>query len=248
MGRPVAFGLLFFLLMHSVESSVLALEIYFEHRNYLPSLGLSISVAFLLAGLGRRLPQTCHAVLGLAAVYLVAHAAALASQVNVWTDRTSIAVAEIAAHPESARANRAMAVVAARAGHLEPALAYSAAGAAYDPGETSADRVARDLALHCLGDMPLSAAWLAATPPMGDIGSSSAYLSLEGLLRWKLAGRCPRLDFALLGDYLFDSVKVSPALAANQRFLLMARDLETQLGRDERVAHYDAQLRHALGR
>jgi hypothetical protein len=119
MGRPVAFGLLFFLLMHSVESSVLALEIYFEHRNYLPSLGLSISVAFLLAGLGRRLPQTCHAVLGLAAVYLVAHAAALASQVNVWTDRTSIAVAEIAAHPESARANRAMAVVAARAGHQE---------------------------------------------------------------------------------------------------------------------------------
>lgn len=37
-----AFGLLWFLGGHLLESSVIGLELYFEHRNYLPSLGLII--------------------------------------------------------------------------------------------------------------------------------------------------------------------------------------------------------------
>jgi len=44
--RPlIAFALLFFFLTHSIESSVIPLELFFEHRNYLPSLFLFIPVA-----------------------------------------------------------------------------------------------------------------------------------------------------------------------------------------------------------
>src|SRR5690606_28740337 len=50
-------GWFFFLAAHLVESSFLPLELYFEHRNYLPALGLSIAFvggsAYLLRYLGR---------------------------------------------------------------------------------------------------------------------------------------------------------------------------------------------------
>ncbi|MDE1462807.1 hypothetical protein [Spartinivicinus poritis] len=38
--RLLSFGILFFLIGHGVESSFLGLELYFEHRNYFPAIGL----------------------------------------------------------------------------------------------------------------------------------------------------------------------------------------------------------------
>ena len=46
----IAFALLFFFLTHLVESSVLPLELVFEHRNYTPSLFLFVPVAAALKG------------------------------------------------------------------------------------------------------------------------------------------------------------------------------------------------------
>lgn len=43
----VAFGLMFFLVGHSLESSVVPLELVFEHRNYLPDVGLALAVVML---------------------------------------------------------------------------------------------------------------------------------------------------------------------------------------------------------
>ncbi|MDZ7749325.1 MAG: hypothetical protein U5K43_11275 [Halofilum sp. (in: g-proteobacteria)] len=40
----VTWGVLFFFAMHLAESSTLPLELYFEHRNYLPSLGALVAV------------------------------------------------------------------------------------------------------------------------------------------------------------------------------------------------------------
>ena len=47
--RPLlAFAILFYFLNHIIESSVIALEMIFEHRNYLPSFFLSLPLAALL--------------------------------------------------------------------------------------------------------------------------------------------------------------------------------------------------------
>lgn len=52
----VAFGLLFYYLAHSVESGVIPIkDLMFEHRTYLPDVGLSIAIAALLARLSPRL-------------------------------------------------------------------------------------------------------------------------------------------------------------------------------------------------
>ncbi len=44
----LSFGIAWFLIGHGLESTVLALEIAYEHRNYLPSFGLVIIVAWVL--------------------------------------------------------------------------------------------------------------------------------------------------------------------------------------------------------
>lgn len=44
----IFFGILWFFAGHSLESSFLPLELYFEHRNYLPGIGLIITISYLL--------------------------------------------------------------------------------------------------------------------------------------------------------------------------------------------------------
>lgn len=46
--KLVSFAILFFFINHLVESSFIGLELYFEHRNYLPSMFLFLAIASLL--------------------------------------------------------------------------------------------------------------------------------------------------------------------------------------------------------
>lgn len=48
------FGLLWFLIGHSMESSIFPLELVHEHRNYIPMIGIMLSVGFLLLTINRR--------------------------------------------------------------------------------------------------------------------------------------------------------------------------------------------------
>lgn len=49
----IFFGLAWFFFGHILESTILPLELYFEHRNYLPSLGLWIAAIFTISDLLR---------------------------------------------------------------------------------------------------------------------------------------------------------------------------------------------------
>lgn len=50
---PVAsFSILFFFAAHFIESTFVPLELYFEHRNYLPSIGILYGITFYLVTLG----------------------------------------------------------------------------------------------------------------------------------------------------------------------------------------------------
>lgn len=66
-----SFGMLFFFVGHLLESSIVPLELVFEHRNYLPSLGMLVAVSavarVLLAQLSLKGPVT---IIAIAAVLL----------------------------------------------------------------------------------------------------------------------------------------------------------------------------------
>ena len=117
----VGFGLAFFLLAHVMESSIIPLELVFEHRNYLPSAGLAIAFAAggtaLLATrmeLGRVGAIAC-------AALLLMFAAMTADRAHLWSDRLSISHQAVAAQPQSERGWIELADVYASLGLVEEA-------------------------------------------------------------------------------------------------------------------------------
>jgi len=97
------FALFFYLVAHSMESSFLPLEMAFEHRNYLPSVGICLFIALALYRLaahfsGLRLRVVVGAVLAGLTVLL-----AISS--SVWSDQLTLARYNVVNHPASPRAN-----------------------------------------------------------------------------------------------------------------------------------------------
>ncbi len=100
----VAFGILFFLIGHSMESSVLALEIAHEHRNYLPSYGLLLALFYLLI-YPLRHPQSLTLRRMLAVIFISIFAGVTFIRATQWGDPVIMKEKEVAHHPNSIRAN-----------------------------------------------------------------------------------------------------------------------------------------------
>ncbi len=101
-------GWFLFLVGHSVEASILPIELYYEHRNYLPGLGLFYAVAALAAAASRALSKQEVRMGRVGAVTGLALVAVLAIQTHgrsrVWSDRFLLAESELVNHPNSVRA------------------------------------------------------------------------------------------------------------------------------------------------
>jgi len=109
----IAFGLLFFFAGHVLESSVLALEIAHEHRNYLPMYGILLIVFYYLTFplkylANLRLRQAAAVLLiGLFALNTYARA-------GKWANPVTLIESEVENHPDSPRANGEMADIYSR--------------------------------------------------------------------------------------------------------------------------------------
>src|SRR5690606_21920276 len=76
----------FFLIAHSMEASVVPLLLYFEHRNYLPAVGLLWAVAGAVGYVWRRLAQHIHSpqLLGCAGAMLLVAVLGAATHTRAW--------------------------------------------------------------------------------------------------------------------------------------------------------------------
>lgn len=106
----------FFLAGHLVESSVIMLELYFEHRNYLPALLLFWPLAWWVSAPGRFQRWLLVGAIGYAGLMLLTTAA----QARLWGDPLSLALVWAEQNPDSARAQ-------ANAFHQERAAGRDAA-------------------------------------------------------------------------------------------------------------------------
>jgi len=133
-----AFGVAWFLAGHSLESTVLPMELVFEHRHYLPMVGPLLAAACFAASLRTRAPRAVM-IGAVAALALVATATAV--RANDWRNALSMAVADALNHPLSSRcqyeAGRAIAEDGTRRGvfaETKPqAVAYIRRAAELDP-------------------------------------------------------------------------------------------------------------------
>jgi len=127
---PLAsFGILWFFLNLAVESSFLPLELVFEHRVYLPSVGLMLSVVVMVySGVRKALPKASREAflkLGWCLVAILASALTLAtfSRNAVWESSVDLARHDAQVNPNCPRAHVNLAVALNRAHRFEEALA-----------------------------------------------------------------------------------------------------------------------------
>lgn len=120
-------GWFFFLVAHGLESTILPLDLYFEHRNYLPAFGLLLAFAGLVQLAASRFGGTWHARAGWALTAIAALAFALVTwqQARVWRSEEAIARQALEHRPGSLRATLALVTVAVRDGRMDEASALA---------------------------------------------------------------------------------------------------------------------------
>ncbi|WP_407471045.1 hypothetical protein [Xanthomonas campestris] len=113
-------GWFWFLVAHSVEASIVPIELYYEHRNYLPQLGLWLMLIDLTAAALRKLSQygTRSNAIGwtFALGFIGVVCAQTWSRALVWQTQLGISLAAIDSHPNSARAHIAFGFAAMQSG------------------------------------------------------------------------------------------------------------------------------------
>ena len=106
---PTAFaGWFIFLVGHAVESSFLPLELYYEHRNLLPSFGLTLVLVDMATATGRWFAskglRTGRIGVAVAVAVTLALGVMTHGRARVWSDPLVLFRSELDAHPESYRA------------------------------------------------------------------------------------------------------------------------------------------------
>lgn len=123
----VCAGWWFFLLAHMVESSFLPLEMYYEHRNYLPALGLLLAMVGLLALVPDfKTNSLSPRKLGLLAATGLALMLGVATlgRVLIWQDMDGITQQALRYHPDSLRLRFDLSFEATRQGDMTATMGH----------------------------------------------------------------------------------------------------------------------------
>jgi hypothetical protein len=217
-GRWLVLGIAWFVVGHSVESTVLSLELYYEHRNYFPAIGLALAVGGLFAIIVRKWPEPRAPLLVCLGLIVVLLSAQTSSQVQIWSHRSLLILNHINAHPNSTRANIDMAVEMARLGDVEMAHSYSkvafeASGNGAGSNELIGDYQVRNLALNCIANKPPAPEQvesLGRDQPNRPLSSVSTLLSM---VRFLQDDKCPNFDRVRFADRLAEMYLVDDSRA-----------------------------------
>lgn len=211
-----AFAVLWFVAGHLLESTIVPLEIYFEHRNYIPSIGILIA---LVAGLYRSIEwlkaQNRWLAVGgaiLGGGYLFFIVSTMGIESRIWGDPKAFAVAAISDRPDSLRARQEAAAFFYSQGDIQTtaALLYSI----NEDFQEYAGTYAQLLLLKCrmpelsLPDDDYIRSFMTRAPE--DRGADDA---LHELWVLKKSGACDEISWSRFRSFL-------DALLANPQFNL----------------------------
>jgi len=194
----VATGVLFFLAGHLLTSSYLPLELMFEHRNYLPALGLLVAAASLL---NRDWGSRKGVVMGVVGLWLLASAGQTLLRASQW-GASPLRLAEYHAEhaPDSSRAcyDRALMYIVASEFNPQsrafPAASSELARCADLPGASLLPAQAGIL-LHAKGGTGEESLWWDRLEAgLRDPMTPASSLALITLAQCRLQNRCPLDD------------------------------------------------------
>lgn len=197
----VSFGILFYLSGHLVESTIVSLELYFEHRNYLPSAGLLLASASAITMLW---PWRQALLAIVFSIYLLTLTFSTFQRSNIWANKSLLLETSAQNHPLSLRAwtdypedlleNR------------KPRLALEAAlhGAQTNPGYASISLI-QMISIYCRIQHPAppylidqTALALEANTNLASRITTPLGIGLELILTQHQEGNCKQTDFTPL--------------------------------------------------
>ncbi|MEH6580432.1 MAG: hypothetical protein V7754_00755 [Halioglobus sp.] len=193
-GRYFVFACSIFVVGHLTESTILPLELYFEHRNYFPGIGLFLLLGLPLVAILKKWPEPTAPLLVCLGLYVLTLVLQTSSQVQLWSNGPLLKLNNVNAHPESYRANTDMGAELAQAGELVAALEYSARAHRARPSEREGDHDIRDLALSCLANKPLPDERVVLIGTVHAERPLSSVSTLQVLVRLLQGDTCPEFD------------------------------------------------------
>jgi len=116
-----SFAVLWFFAGHLLEAGIIPLELYFEHRNYLPMFGPLFALIWYGVQYARRGHSLVYAAL---AAFVVLSGVVTWQRATLWGNGVALAETWAAEHPESVRANQYAAHFWARYGRYKQASHY----------------------------------------------------------------------------------------------------------------------------
>ncbi len=209
--RPLlAFATLFFLAGHVLESSFISLELYFEHRSYLPSVGLFAAAGLAVARTGSAPTTARHHRLAvtasLATILLLAGMTWL--RADLWGDPEAQSLVWVRLHPGSLRARQQAAITWLQHGRPDLAEPHIREAIRHHPAEPTLP--IQLIGLLCAQRKPLDEALRMAEHALArGFASSGVYRNFENLLDLAAKGRCPGLDPAAV-DHLLQAALRNP--------------------------------------
>jgi hypothetical protein len=101
----IAFAVLWFISGHVLESSIFPLQIAYEHRNYLPSLGILFAAILYIRTLMSKISKTNAVRYAIPFLLILSLGYSTWSRAYTWSDITILAESEALNHPNSGNAN-----------------------------------------------------------------------------------------------------------------------------------------------
>lgn len=189
----IFFGIVFFLAAHLLESSIFPLELYFEHRNYLPAVGIYLALGIALFSLTLKLKKQRLFIL-LFALLPVTHAVASYPRIQTWTSWEQILFSAAQAHPQSARLHSELSIYYYNHDNPEQAFFHLDETKKWDNRLTSAIAVMR-IVVYCNSGLPIPESEYEQLKDRlsfsRTISTKSAFDILASLIKNK---PCPQLD------------------------------------------------------
>lgn len=206
-----ALAVLWYLGGQLLESSTVLLELYFEHRNYTPSIGLFMAAGIGIAGIAAF--ERRKLVLLASGIWIAACCITTGLSAKVYESADRLALAWAAQQPESIRAQTMLANQLLQQGRVGAATQVVGRAERIHPRDTGLAEM--HLYLDCLAGTATTAQVAGVRRlAAGARWSSSGYNNIEQLRLMAQSGRCVALDAATWTS-LADALLSNPAYAGN---------------------------------
>jgi tetratricopeptide (TPR) repeat protein len=239
-----ALGIGFFIVSHLIESTVIPLELYFEHRNYLATVGVSIVLLGLVKEAIRRYESLSLPIIALSTIWVFVLLLPLTYQTSIWSDRSLLTLNAVNKHPNSLRANLEWARLLAERGQITMAIEYVDRAMVADvknslgrSDQSAAAEIYR-LTMHCIAKNDPGLELFHAMEMNWQGSNHSASLALEVLLNELRQDRCGQRFSMQMSDTLWSIAESNPITRFDPRTLANIARFENNRGSYRRALAY----------